>query len=295
MAMPTNIRVVDTMLDLPARKEVALKERFTHLKDAESKEGAFKHPAGYMFKETPAGRERGDDPVADTLREMDKHNVETALITVYNLEDEAANRALTEHRDRFVGCLYVDPNLGMDTLRLMDSVHKELGIVAACFFPPGYNPPVPINDKRAYLVYAKCIELDIAVFVNAGVPGPRLPYESQYVGLVDEVCWFFPELRFVFRHGCEPWTDLAVKLLLKWPNLYYSTSAFAPKYYPKDIVEFANSRGADKIIYGGYYPSGLTLDRIFSEMPNVPFRDAVWPKFLRENARRVLKLDRSVA
>jgi len=28
-------------------------------------------------------------------------------------------------------------------------------------------------------------------------------------------------------HGCEPWADLAVKLMLKWPNLYYSTSAFA--------------------------------------------------------------------
>ncbi|EUA23102.1 hypothetical protein I553_5458 [Mycobacterium xenopi 4042] len=35
------------------------------------------------------------------------------------------------------------------------------------------------------------------------------------------------------RHGCEPWEDLAVKLMLKWPNLYYSTSAFAPRYYPK--------------------------------------------------------------
>jgi predicted TIM-barrel fold metal-dependent hydrolase len=26
-------------------------------------------------------------------------------------------------------------------------------------------------------------------------------------------------------------------------------------------------------------------------MPQVPFRDEVWPKFLSENARRVLKLD----
>jgi hypothetical protein len=25
-------------------------------------------------------------------------------------------------------------------------------------------------------------------------------------------------------------------------------------------------------------------------MPGVPFRDEVWPKFLHENARRVLKL-----
>ena len=105
------------------------------------------------------------------------------------------------------------------------------------------------------------------------------------------MCWFFPELKIVVRHGAEPWTELMVKLLLKWPNLYYSTSAFAPKHYPEDIINFANTRGADKIIYAGYYSAGLGLDRIFSELPNVPFRDHVWPKFLRENAIRVFGLE----
>jgi uncharacterized protein len=55
-------------------------------------------------------------------------------------------------------------------------------------------------------------------------------------------------------------------------------------------VKYANTRGAHKIIYGGYFPMGLSLERIFSDMPHVPFRDDVWPKFLSENARRVLKL-----
>ncbi len=63
---------------------------------------------------------------------------------------------------------------------------------------------------------------------------------------------------------------LAVKLMLKWPNLYYSTSAFAPRYYPQAIIDYANTRGADKIMYAGYFPMGLTLERIFSELPNVP-------------------------
>jgi hypothetical protein len=35
---------------------------------------------------------------------------------------------------------------------------------------------------------------------------------------------------------------------------------------------------------------GLSLERIMTEMRGVSFRDAVWPKFLRENALRVLKL-----
>ena len=93
------------------------------------------------------------------------------------------------------------------------------------------------------------------------------------------------------RHGCEPWEDLAVKLMLKWPGLHYSTSAFAPKHYPKAIIDYANTRGADKIIYGGYFPMGLSLDRIFEQLRGVPFKDDVWPKFLRDNARRVLRLD----
>ena len=120
-----------------------------------------------------------------------------------------------------------------------------------------------------YPVYAKCVELDLPVMVCAGVPGPRVPMACQDVALIDEVCWFFPELVFITRHGCEPWTDLAVKLMLKWPNLYYSTSAFAPKHYPKAIIDYANTRGADKIMYAGYFPMGLSLERIMTEMPNV--------------------------
>jgi predicted TIM-barrel fold metal-dependent hydrolase len=92
------------------------------------------------------------------------------------------------------------------------------------------------------------------------------------------------------RHGAEPWTTLAVKLMLKWPGLHYSTSAFAPKYYPREIVDYANTRGADKVLFAGYFPMGLSYDTIFEQLPAVAFRDEVWPKFLRDNARRVFSL-----
>ena len=39
------------------------------------------------------------------------------------------------------------------------------------------------------------------------------------------------------------------------------------------------------------FPMGLSLDRIFQQTKDVPFKDEVWPKFLRDNARRVLRLD----
>jgi predicted TIM-barrel fold metal-dependent hydrolase len=135
------------------------------------------------------------------------------------------------------------------------------------------------------------IDLDVPMVMNVGVPGPRLPLRCQKVELLDEVCWFYPEMKVVMRHGGEPWEDLAVKLMLKYPNLYFSTSAFAPKHYPKAVIDYANTRGADKIMYAGYFPAGLSLDRIFAELQAVPFKDEVWPKFLRGNAARVFKLD----
>lgn len=256
-------------------------------RDRESLE-EFTFPVEYMFKDVPGAIDEDADRVALTLTEMDRFGIEKGLIGV---DDEAGQKALKHFPDRFVASMSADGNDGMPGVEDIVRKYETYGVRAVGLFPAGCLPQIPINDKRWYPTYAKCAELGIAVFICAGVPGPRFPAACQHVELLDEVCWYFPELTVVTRHGCEPWTDLAVKLMLKWPNLYYSTSAFAPKYYPKDIIDYANTRGADKIIYAGYFPFGLSLERIFAELPNVPFKSEVWPKFLRENALKVLKLD----
>jgi predicted TIM-barrel fold metal-dependent hydrolase len=287
MGMPQDIGVVDTLIGLPT-PEGGWRDAMD-VRDEASK--SYKHPAGYMFKDTPS-LQRGPESAARLLAEMDRFGIEHGLVP-FQITDELSVSAVLEHPDRLHGSVMIDPNGGVEAVRELRRAVVEVGAIAAQFMPAGLVPPVPINDKRAYPIYATCIELDIPVFVNGGVPGPRVPMDSQYPGLVDEVCWFFPELRFVFRHCCEPWVELTVKLLLKWENLYYSTTAFAPRYYPRAIIDFANTRGSDKVFYGGYYPWGLELERIFRELPEVPLKDEVWPKFLRDNALRVLKLDGS--
>ncbi len=288
MPMPTDIGIIDCMLELPTDDKGSWYDFMKPLlMDQESRE-LFKFPAEYMFKAVPTIRE-SDDYIGISLDEMDKYGIERAMVTV-TFGNELGPRALREHPDRFIGSFPVDPNRGMEGVRELRRAVKELGARAATAFPCGCVPQVPINDKKFYPYYAACVDLGIPIFVCAGVPGPRIPMDAQRVEYIDEVCWFFPELKFVTRHGCEPWEELIVKLMLKYPNLYYSTSAFAPKYYPKAIIDYANTRGADKIIYAGYFPMGLTLERIFKDMPAVPFKDHVWPKFLRENAMRVLGL-----
>jgi predicted TIM-barrel fold metal-dependent hydrolase len=280
-------KVIDLMFGLPDLEGLhAAYESFKPLyRDRESRDFAF--PAQYMFKDIPNIGDIGDDPVGWAVRQMDRFNIEKALIGV---NEFGGMHIIASDRfpDRFIFDVPVDPNNGVDEVRRLRKLTKEFDVRAVSVFPCGCNPQVPIDDKRMYVMYAACVDLGLPIFVNVGVPGPRVLMAPQKMELVDEVCWFFPELKFVMRHGAEPWDELAVKLMLKWPNLYYSTSAFAPKHYPKSIIKYANSRGADKIMYAGYFPMGLSLDRIFAELRDVPFTEKVWPKFLYENAKKVL-------
>lgn len=285
MSVPKDIGIVDTMIGFPADDFAMYDFIREQLKDPSAK---FEFPVEYMFKQVPKelyGSSK--DPVTLTLNEMDKHGVEIGLIGVGG---EVSRKALTEHPDRFVGQGSVDPNTGMEGIREMVRQYEAFGVSSFGAFNAGFNPQVGINDAKMYPIYAKCVELDVPIFSCVGVPGPRFPMWPQKVELIDQVMYDFPELVFVTRHGCEPWEDLAVKLMLKWPNLYYSTTAFAPKFYPKSIIDYANSRGSHKIIYGGYFPMGLSLDRIMDDMQGLALNDDVWPKFLRDNARQVLKL-----
>jgi predicted TIM-barrel fold metal-dependent hydrolase len=286
MPGPVGLPVIDTMIGFPHEGSAQYDFIRRQTKDRESKEG-FDFPVEYIFKDVPRELPT-DDPVSLVLQQMDRFNIEKAMIGV---SEECAAKALTTFPDRFVasGAIF-DPNDVMGSVNSIRRDYEKFGIRATSVFPAGTFPQVAIDDPKMYPIYATCVELGLPIFVCAGIPGPRVPFAPQEVSRIDVVMFDFPDLVFVTRHGCEPWEDLAVKLMLKWPNLYYSTSAFAPKYYPKAIIDYANTRGADKVLYAGYFPMGLSLERIFGELPDVPLKDEVWPKFLYGNAARILGL-----
>ncbi len=291
------VGIIDTMMGTRAGTQAkANYSNLTGIRDSDSAQMNF--PAQYMFKDVPWSEQArsAEGPVEEPLQGaalllplMDKWGIEVSLIGV-SPGRGPATEAIGNHPDRFRGCHEPDPNDVMGSIRTIKQLHADGLLHAVSAFPAGRDPQVPIDDPKMYAIYAACVELDVPIFCCAGIPGPRVPFAAQHVERIDRVMYDFPELVFVTRHGCEPWEALAVKLMLKWPGLHYSTSAFAPKHYPKAIIDYANTRGADKIIYAGYFPMGLHIDRIMTDMPGVPFKDHVWPKFLRENAARVLKI-----
>ena len=284
MGIPKGINIVDTMIAFPAADFSQYDFIRTQLKDNSTD---LDFPVEYMFKNVPKELYGNKDPISVTLHEMDRYDIEIGLIGV---EGDISHKALKNHSDRFISQGSVDPNKGEEGIRGMVRQYEEFGVCSFGAFNAGFNPQVAIDDELMYPIYSKCVELDLPIFSCAGIPGPRLPMWPQHVERIDKVMFDFPDLVFVTRHGCEPWVELAVKLMLKWPNLFYSTSAFAPKYYPKSIIDYANTRGADKIIYAGYFPIGLSLERIMTDMQEVDLKEKVWPNFLSDNARKILKL-----
>jgi predicted TIM-barrel fold metal-dependent hydrolase len=283
------IGIIDLGIGFPYRSVEEKKGAYdffkANLKDKQSLQ-EMEFPAEYMFKNAPDVVDPDVDPIEWTVEKMQEFGIVHGKIGLSERGIEAKRR----YPELFSLGISVNPHEGIDALRKMEKAKEEHDIVSAMIFPSGLVPQAAVNDKKLYPIYMKCVELDIPMCINGGIVGPRMPSWPQHVEHFDEVLYDFPDLTMVMMHGGEPWTALAVKLMLKWPGLHYMTSAFAPKHYPKDIIDFANTRGSEKIMYCGYFPAGLTLERQFRDMPNVPFKPEVWPKFLRENAIRVFKL-----
>lgn len=289
--MPTDVGVVDLLISFPSATpsidEYGLRPL---LKDQGSRDMVY--PIEHVFRNIPNRLDPDEDPIEATLAEMDRFGIDIGLVGIGTSgRRSVAADAVAQYPNRFRPSIGTDPNDITGSVRRIREAHERFDIKAVSAFPAGTFPQVGISDPQYYPIYQTCIDLDLPIVVTAGVPGPRVPMDCQDVRHFDRVCYDFPELRIVMCHGAEPWEALAVKLMLKWPGLYYMTSAFAPKHYPKAVIDYANTRGADKVMYAGYFPYSLSIERSVRELADVPFRDKVWPKFLRENAMRVFKLD----
>jgi len=236
----------------------------------------------YSLVRTPgASLERA---IEAALGELDRFGVERAGIGVDD-DPELARAALASHPTRFFARTEVDPRRGMDELRRLEGLARELGLRAVTASPARLR--VPVDDRIFFPVFAKCIELDVAICPSLGVPEERVPFSPQKVERIDAVAGFFPELRIVMKDGCEPWQALAVLLMRKYPSLSFASGGPPPSELPTELIVFANEDGAHQVLFATGCGAG---ERTFKELPGLGFARHVWPRFLRENAARVFGL-----
>lgn len=108
--------------------------------------------------------------------------------------------------------------------------------------------------------------------------------------LLDEVAVRFPDLRIIMAHPSFPWQDEALAVATHKPNVYIDLSGWSPKYFPPQLVRYANTLLADKVLFGSDYPM-ITPDRWLADFATLEMKPHVIPKILKDNAIRVLNLD----
>ncbi len=90
----------------------------------------------------------------------------------------------------------------------------------------------------------------------------------------------------IMAHPSFPWQDEALSVATHKPQVYIDLSGWSPKYFPPQLVRYANSLLKDKVLFGTDYPL-LTPERWLKDFDALSIKDEVRPKILKENAGRL--------
>lgn len=249
------------------------------------------------------------------LADMEAAGVERAILPakVYYAASEQGVRAVhrelakltdgTGGRIRAVGTI-VPPELGpgsywdvMQNGRLLAEATERHGFVGVHVTPSPWG--MPPSHKWFYPLYAKCVELGVALFSYVGMPGPLWPMAPNDPAHLDEVALAFPELRIVAHHIGDPWVDMAIRLAARHPHVYLCTSAWSPKRYPPALVAFMRETwhgtpGSRKVVYASDAPL-LDMRRATRDARALGLAEDQLRAVLHDNARRLFWPDEEEA
>jgi len=214
-------------------------------------------------------------------------------------DPEPANEEIAElaaeHNDVLIPFASIDPHRGAAGVRLARRLTEEYGVRGFKFHPStqGFFP----NDRVAYPLYEVIAEHGlVALFhsgqtgVGAGQPGGggiRLKYANPLH--VDDVAVDFPDMDIILAHPSFPWQDEALSVANHKPRVHIDLSGWSPKYFPPQLVQYANSLLSKKVLFGSDFPV-ITPDRWRSDFEKLDIKPEVRPLILKENALRLFGL-----
>lgn len=214
---------------------------------------------------------------------------------IWRIANEEVAEVAAENADALIPFASIDPARGRMGVREARRMIEEYGVRGFKFHPSvqGFYP----NDRIAYPLYEVIAEAGLpALFhsgqtgVGAGVPGGlgvRLKYSNPMY--LDDVAVDFPEMPIIIAHPSFPWQDEALSVATHKPTVYIDLSGWSPKYFPPNLVQYANTLLKDRVLFGSDYPV-ITPDRWIRDFEQLPVKPEVRPLIMKENAVKLLKL-----
>ena len=242
---------------------------------------------------------RGHDP-ADFLKYLDEAGVDKVMISAIQVwstfeqrmsvqtAPEEVFEAAKAAPDRILGLFGINPMRRMDGVAELERAVREMGFKGAHIHPHGYD--MPPDHAYYFPYYAKCNELGVPVVISMGHTLDKLPIEAGRPIHLDKIALYFPDLKIVCTHTGWPWVEEAIAVASKHPNVYIGTSAYAPKYWPPELVRFIDSWGRNKVMWGTDYPV-IMHARSLREIEELGLREQSKQNLLRGTAVRVFRLD----
>lgn len=219
---------------------------------------------------------------------MDELGVTTGLLTPgLDRQIDRSFAVADAHPGRFlVAGVLLDPGRpGRNVRRIREAAeHPRFSMVRIT----PLTSQVGIDDARHYPVYQVCEELGIPVAINVGIPGPRVRSNVQHPERLEPVLIDFPDLVVIGAHMGHPYEELLMNYMRKWPNLYLSCTAYAPRYLDPNLVQFMNTgtyRG--RVLWGSDEP-WFPMRRSLAEARALPLDADAMDLFLGGTARRLL-------
>ena len=126
---------------------------------------------------------------------------------------------------------------------------------------------------------------------NRRQPARRWRHQAEVLepDVIDDVAADFPGLKIILAHPSFPWQDEALSVATHKQDVYIDLSGWSPKYFPANLVRYANSILQDKVLFGSDFPL-ITPERWMADFDTLEIKDSVKPKIMKLNAVRLLGL-----
>jgi uncharacterized protein len=201
-------------------------------------------------------------------------------------------------RDVLIPFVSVDPHRGAEGLEMARRLIADHD-VRGFKFHPNLQAFFP-DDRMAYPLYELIAEHRLPAVFHTGQTaagsgqrgggGVLLKYSNPIH--LDQVAADFPEMPIVMAHPSVPWQDEALSIAVHKPQVHIDLSGWSPKYFPPQLVQYANTLLRNKVLFGTDYPA-LTPERWLADFEKLEIKPEVRPRILKDNAVALLGLGSS--
>ena len=235
--------------------------------------------------------------VAEVVEDLDRHNVERAVITGRDCETTYGGKSnnasviefVSKFPNKFIGFVGLDPHKGMGAIDELKAAYNEHGLRGAAVDP--YLAQIYPHDAKYYPIYSKCCELDIPIVFTTGPATlvPKAIVDHVAPRYIDIVARDFPELKIVISHGGYPWVNESIIVAERNPNVYIDLSEYERSPMSEAYIQADNTMIPDKILYASAHPF-VDFRQALKTYEELPFTPEARRQIMYNNAAKILGL-----